>query len=61
MTQDNISEIKEYLSNNLIESKPIEDVKPGLPLLQRIAGLKKNNSKKHIKSKLEENKRVPNY
>jgi len=52
---------EELLSNNLIESKPIEDVKPGLPLLQRIAGLKKNNSKKHIKSKLEENKRVPNY
>jgi len=52
---------EELLSNNLIESKPIENVKPGLPLLQRIAGLKKNNSKKHIKSKLEENKRVPNY
>ena len=52
---------EELLSYNLIESKPIENVKPGLPLLQRIAGLKKNNSKKYIKSKLEENKRVPNY
>jgi coenzyme F420 hydrogenase subunit beta len=52
---------EELLSSNIIESKPIEDVKPGLPLLQRVAGSKKNNSKKHIKSKLEENKRVPNY
>jgi len=51
----------ELVSSNLIESKPIEDVKPGLPLLQRIAGSKKTNSKKHINSKLEENKRVPNY
>jgi coenzyme F420 hydrogenase subunit beta len=51
----------ELLKNNLIESKPIEDVKPGLPLLQKIAGSKKNNCKKHIKSKVEENKRVPNY
>ncbi|MHA1916450.1 MAG: Coenzyme F420 hydrogenase/dehydrogenase, beta subunit C-terminal domain [Promethearchaeota archaeon] len=52
---------EELVSNNLIESKPIDEVKPGLPLLQRIAGSKKNNSKKHINSKLEENKRVPNY
>ncbi len=52
---------EELIANNMIESKPIEDVKPGLPLLQRIAGSKKNNSKKHINSKLEENKRVPNY
>ncbi|MFW9941149.1 MAG: Coenzyme F420 hydrogenase/dehydrogenase, beta subunit C-terminal domain [Candidatus Thorarchaeota archaeon] len=51
----------ELVSSNLIESKPIEEVKPGLPLLQRIAGSKKTNSKKHINSKLEENKRVPNY
>ena len=49
------------VSNNLIESKPIEEVKPGLPLLQRIAGSKKTNSKKHINSKLAENIRVPNY
>ncbi|MHA1883962.1 MAG: Coenzyme F420 hydrogenase/dehydrogenase, beta subunit C-terminal domain [Promethearchaeota archaeon] len=52
---------EELVSNKLIESKPIEEVKPGLPLLQRIAGSKKNNSKKHIDSKLAENKRVPNY
>lgn len=52
---------EELIANNMIESKPIEDVKPGLPLLQRIAGSKKDNSKKHIKAKLEENKRVPNY
>ncbi|MHA2401052.1 MAG: Coenzyme F420 hydrogenase/dehydrogenase, beta subunit C-terminal domain, partial [Promethearchaeota archaeon] len=52
---------EELVSNKLIESKPIEEVKPGLPLLQRIAGSKKYNSKKHIDSKLAENKRVPNY
>ena len=52
---------EELISNNLIESKPIEEVKPGLSLLQRIAGSKKNNSKKHINSRLEEKKRVPNY
>ncbi len=51
----------DLISNNLIESKPLEGVKPGLPLLQRIAGSKKNNCKKHINSRLEENKRVPNY
>jgi coenzyme F420 hydrogenase subunit beta len=49
------------IKNDLIESKPIEDVKPGLPLLQKIAGSKKSKSKKHIKSKIEENKRVPIY
>lgn len=49
------------ISNNLIESKPIEEVKPGLPLLQRIAGIKKNTSKKHINARLEEKKRIPNY
>jgi coenzyme F420 hydrogenase subunit beta len=52
---------EELISSNMIESKPIEDVKPGLPLLQRIAGSKKNNSKKHITAKLEENERVPIY
>jgi coenzyme F420 hydrogenase subunit beta len=52
---------EELIANNMIESKPIEDVKPGLPLLQRIASSKKSNSKKHIKAKLEENKRTPNY
>jgi coenzyme F420 hydrogenase subunit beta len=52
---------EELLSNNMIESKPIENVKPGLPLLQRISGSKKNNSKKHITAKAEENERVPFY
>ncbi|MHA2038500.1 MAG: Coenzyme F420 hydrogenase/dehydrogenase, beta subunit C-terminal domain [Promethearchaeota archaeon] len=52
---------EKLISNNLIESKPLEEVKPGLPLLQRIAGSKKNNSKKHINVKKGENKRVPNY
>ncbi|MFX1567876.1 MAG: Coenzyme F420 hydrogenase/dehydrogenase, beta subunit C-terminal domain [Promethearchaeota archaeon] len=51
----------ELIKNNLIESKPITEVKPGLPLLQKIAGSKKSKSKKHIISKKEENARVPNY
>ncbi|MFX1419481.1 MAG: Coenzyme F420 hydrogenase/dehydrogenase, beta subunit C-terminal domain [Promethearchaeota archaeon] len=49
------------LNSGLIESKPIADVKPGLSLLQKIAGSKNTKSKKHINLKMEENKRVPNY
>ncbi|MFX1523514.1 MAG: Coenzyme F420 hydrogenase/dehydrogenase, beta subunit C-terminal domain [Promethearchaeota archaeon] len=52
---------EKLISNNLIESKPLEEVKPGLSLLQRTAGSKKRKSKKHINERLEENKRVPNY
>ncbi|UCC20023.1 MAG: Coenzyme F420 hydrogenase/dehydrogenase, beta subunit C-terminal domain [Promethearchaeota archaeon] len=51
----------ELIKSGLIESKPIQDVKPGLPLLQKIAGSKKTKSKKHIRLKMDENKRVPNY
>jgi len=46
---------------NVIEFKPINDVKPGLPLLQKIAGTKKSNCIKHITSKKEKNERFPNY
>ncbi len=49
------------IANSLIESKPIEDVKPGLSLLQKIAGSKKNNCKKHVTSRLNESLRTPNY
>jgi coenzyme F420 hydrogenase subunit beta len=49
------------VENDLIESKPIEQVKPGLPLLQKIAGSKKNKCNKHIDAKIKENKRVPYY
>ncbi len=52
---------EKLISKNLIESKPIREVKPGLPLLQKIAGSKKSKSKKHISSKMEENKRIPIY
>jgi len=51
----------ELIKNNLIESKAIEDVKPGLSLLEKVAISKKTKSKKHINLKLEENKRFPNY
>ncbi|MFX0073684.1 MAG: Coenzyme F420 hydrogenase/dehydrogenase, beta subunit C-terminal domain [Candidatus Hermodarchaeota archaeon] len=49
------------VENNLIESKPISEVKPGLPLLQKIAGSKKTKCNKHIDAKLKEDKRVPYY
>ncbi|MFX1409196.1 MAG: Coenzyme F420 hydrogenase/dehydrogenase, beta subunit C-terminal domain [Promethearchaeota archaeon] len=49
------------VSNKLIESKPIENVEPGLPLLQKVAGSKKNKCKKHITSRSNENLRVPQY
>jgi coenzyme F420 hydrogenase subunit beta len=52
---------KKLINNKLIESKPIEEIKPGLPLLKKIASSKNTKSKKHINLKLEENKRVPNY
>ena len=51
----------ELIKNNLIESKPITEVKPGLPMLEKIARSKKSKSKKYINSRLEKNKRVPNY
>ena len=52
---------EELLKNDLIESKDIKDVKPGLGLLQKIAGIKKSGSKKHIAAKKNENERVPTY
>ena len=51
----------ELLTNKLIESKPISEVKPGLPLLKKIANSKKNNCKDHINKKKEKNKRIPIY
>ncbi|MFX1338578.1 MAG: Coenzyme F420 hydrogenase/dehydrogenase, beta subunit C-terminal domain [Promethearchaeota archaeon] len=52
---------KALIANDLIESKPIEEVTPGLPMLQKIAGNKKNGCKKHINEKKEKNLRVPIY
>ncbi|MFO7796668.1 MAG: Coenzyme F420 hydrogenase/dehydrogenase, beta subunit C-terminal domain [Promethearchaeati archaeon] len=49
------------IENGLIESKPIEEVKPGLPLLLKIANSKKNKSSKHILKKIENEKRYPYY
>ncbi|MFX0005800.1 MAG: Coenzyme F420 hydrogenase/dehydrogenase, beta subunit C-terminal domain [Promethearchaeota archaeon] len=51
----------ELIKHKLIESKPITEVKPGLPLLEKTANSKKTKSKKHINLKLEENQRVPIY
>jgi len=49
------------IENDLIESKDISEVKPGLPLLEKIAKIKKNKCKKHIDKKKEENLRFPRY
>ena len=49
------------IANELIESKPIDEIKPGLPMLQKIAGTKKNGCKKHINDKKEKNLRIPLY
>ncbi|MHA2289472.1 MAG: Coenzyme F420 hydrogenase/dehydrogenase, beta subunit C-terminal domain [Promethearchaeota archaeon] len=49
------------IENDLIESKPLAEVKPGLPLLERIAKSKKNKCTKHIDEKKEENVRFPQY
>jgi coenzyme F420 hydrogenase subunit beta len=49
------------IENDLIESKALADVKPGLPLLERIAASKRNKCNKHIDKKKEENVRFPRY
>ena len=49
------------VENDLIESKALADVKPGLPLLERIATSKRNKCNKHIDKKKEKNKRIPIY
>ena len=49
------------IENDLIESKKLADIKPGLPLLEKIATTKKNKCNKHINKKKEENLRFPQY
>jgi coenzyme F420 hydrogenase subunit beta len=49
------------IKNDLIESKLIEEVKPGLELLKKIASGKKKKSYKQIIKKLEQNKKAPIY
>ncbi len=49
------------IKNDLIESKALADVKPGLPLLERIATSKRNKCTKHIDKKKDENVRFPRY
>ena len=49
------------IASNLIDSKLIEEIKPGLPILQKIAKSKRSKSNKHIIAKKTENKRFPFY
>ncbi|MFX1393945.1 MAG: Coenzyme F420 hydrogenase/dehydrogenase, beta subunit C-terminal domain [Promethearchaeota archaeon] len=51
----------DLVANDLVESKPIEEIKPGLPILEKIAGSKRSKSNKHIIEKKNENKRFPFY
>ncbi|MBY8987079.1 MAG: Coenzyme F420 hydrogenase/dehydrogenase, beta subunit C-terminal domain [Candidatus Lokiarchaeota archaeon] len=49
------------IENDLIDSKALADVKPGLPILERIAKSKRNKCYKHIDKKKDENVRFPQY
>jgi len=49
------------IESNLIESKTLADVKPGFPLLERIATSKRNKCNKHLDKKKDENVRFPLY
>jgi len=51
----------ELIANKLIESKPINKEKFGLPLLKRIAGSKRTKCNKQITSNKDKNKRFPHY
>jgi coenzyme F420 hydrogenase subunit beta len=49
------------IETDLIESKPLADVKPGLPSLEKIAKSKKTKCTKYIDEKKTENLRYPHY
>ncbi|MGV9174077.1 MAG: Coenzyme F420 hydrogenase/dehydrogenase, beta subunit C-terminal domain, partial [Promethearchaeia archaeon] len=49
------------VKKDLIESKPLAEVKPGLPLLKKIAGFKRKGCNKHINKKKENNEKTPSY
>jgi len=44
-----------------IESKSIEDVKPGIFLVKKLAKMKKDKNKKTINKKIEQGKKIPYY
>jgi len=52
---------EELLKRDLIESKSITEIQPGLPMVEKIAGIKKTTCLKHINAKKDEEKRVPLY
>ena len=49
------------IENDLIESRNIEETKPGLPMLQKIAGIKSKNCTKHLNEIKSKNKKYPLY
>lgn len=52
---------KQLIKENLIESKDIEEVKPGLPLLLKISASKKKKCEKHIELRKIDGNKHPNY
>lgn len=52
---------EELVSNDLIESKGIKEVEPGLPMVLKISDSKRNRCTSNINSKKAENVRVPSY
>ncbi|MHA1296021.1 MAG: Coenzyme F420 hydrogenase/dehydrogenase, beta subunit C-terminal domain [Promethearchaeota archaeon] len=49
------------IKNNLIEVKNISEIKPGLPLLEKITNSKKTKCKKHINEKKSKKEKIPSY
>jgi len=49
------------IKNDLIESKSLDTVKPGLPLLEKVAASKKKTCSTHIAKKKTEHIRTPSY
>jgi len=45
----------------LIESKKLDEVKPGLPMVKKIANSKRNKCKKHVLEKQQDHQRFPAY
>jgi len=52
---------EKLVKEGLIETKMLDEIQPGMPLLEKIANSKKSKCRKHIETHLAEHRRVPNY
>jgi coenzyme F420 hydrogenase subunit beta len=59
-TDDGASLFKAAVDAGVLETKPMEEVKPGLPMLEKLAKGKKTNGKKEIDSRVSMGLPVPN-